>query len=76
MAFEMGDLVGRTLLYARWRAHAPLIEPLLPAPKPRRIRYPGRKRLDNRAVLTGILFVLQTGLHWDHYLARWAAAAA
>ena len=42
-----------------------LIEPLLPAPKPRRIRYSGRKPLDNRAVLTGILFVLQTGLHWD-----------
>jgi len=42
-----------------------LIEPLLPAPKPRRIRYSGRKPLDNRAVLTGILFVLQTGLRWD-----------
>ncbi|MFL9935800.1 IS5 family transposase [Paraburkholderia sp. RL18-103-BIB-C] len=42
-----------------------LIEPLLPPPKPRRIRYPGRKPLDNRAVLTGILFVLQTGLRWD-----------
>ncbi|GJH30022.1 hypothetical protein CBA19CS42_35920 [Caballeronia novacaledonica] len=25
----------------------------------------GRKPLDNRAVLTGILFVLQTGLRWD-----------
>ncbi|SAL01819.1 transposase-like protein [Caballeronia arationis] len=32
-----------------------LIEPLLPPPKPRRIRHPGRKPLDNRAVLTGIL---------------------
>jgi transposase len=42
-----------------------LIEPLLPPPKPRRARYPGRKPLDNRAVLTGILFVLQTGLRWD-----------
>ncbi|CAD6562532.1 hypothetical protein LMG28727_07772 [Paraburkholderia kirstenboschensis] len=42
-----------------------LIEPLLPHPKPRRTRYPGRKPLDNRAVLTGILFVLQTGLRWD-----------
>lgn len=42
-----------------------LIEPLLPPPKPRRVRYPGRKPLDNRAVLTGILFVLQTGLRWD-----------
>lgn len=42
-----------------------LIEPLLPPPKPRRVRYPGRKPLDNRAVLMGILFVLQTGLRWD-----------
>ncbi|AUT65077.1 IS5 family transposase [Paraburkholderia terrae] len=42
-----------------------LIDPLLPPPKPRRSRYPGRKPLDDRAVLTGILFILQTGLRWD-----------
>jgi transposase len=42
-----------------------LIEALLPPPKPRRSRYPGRKPLDNRALLTGILFILQTGLRWD-----------
>ncbi len=42
-----------------------LIEPLLPPPKLRRTRYPGRKPLDNRAVLTGIPFILQTGLRWD-----------
>jgi transposase len=42
-----------------------LIEPLLPPPKPQRSRHPGRKPLDNRAVLTGILFILQTGLRWD-----------
>jgi transposase len=43
-----------------------LIEPLLPPPKPRRNRYPGRKPLDDRALLTGIiLFILQTGLRWD-----------
>ncbi len=41
-----------------------LIEPLLPAPKQRRARYPGRKPLDDRAVLTGILFVLQSGIRW------------
>jgi transposase len=35
-----------------------LIQPLLPPPKPRRTRYSGRKPLDDRAVLTGILFVL------------------
>ncbi|NUY01126.1 IS5 family transposase [Paraburkholderia youngii] len=42
-----------------------LIEPLLPPPKPRRSRYPGRKPLDDRALLMGILFILQTGLRWD-----------
>ena len=42
-----------------------LIEPLLPPPKPRRSRYPGRRPLDNRAVLTGSLFILQTGLRWE-----------
>jgi transposase len=37
-------------------------EPLLPAPKPRRFRFPGRKPIDNRQALTGILFVLKTGI--------------
>jgi transposase len=41
-----------------------LIEPLLPARK-RRLRYPGRKRIDDREVLTGILFVLATGIAWQ-----------
>ena len=41
------------------------VEPLLPAPKPRRFRHPGRRPLDNRAALTGILFVLKTGLPWN-----------
>jgi transposase len=41
------------------------IEPLLPAPKPRRFRYPGRKPLSNRQALTGILFVLRTGINWN-----------
>jgi transposase len=41
-----------------------LIEPLLPAPKVRRAKYAGRKRLDDRKVLTGILFVLQSGIPW------------
>lgn len=43
-----------------------LIEPLLPPPKKRRKRNPGRKPLDHRAVLTGILFVLKTGIPWEH----------
>jgi len=42
-----------------------LIQPLLPPPKPHRTRYPGRKPLDDRAVLTGILFVLQSGIPWE-----------
>src|SRR5512140_2796888 len=40
-----------------------VIEPLLPPepPKPNG----GRPRVPNRAVLTGILFVFKTGIHWD-----------
>ena len=41
-----------------------LIEPLLPR-SPRRHRYPGRKRIDDRLVLNGILFVLTTGIAWQ-----------
>jgi transposase len=41
------------------------IEPLLPRPKRRRFRYPGRKPLDRRKALTGILFVLRTGIRWN-----------
>jgi len=41
------------------------IEPLLPR-KPRRFRYPGRMPLDDRRVLQGILFVLHTGIGWEH----------
>lgn len=42
------------------------IEPHLPPPKPRRQRYPGRKPIGNREVLTGILFVLITGIPWEY----------
>jgi hypothetical protein len=38
-----------------------VIEPLL-AKDERRLRYPGRKRLDDRLVLQGILLVLHTGI--------------
>jgi transposase len=41
------------------------VEPLLPKIK-RRFRNPGRKRLDDRAALQGILFVLHTGIAWRH----------
>ena len=40
------------------------IEPLLPV-VPQRPDHPGRKRLDNRKVLSGILFVLYTGIPWE-----------
>jgi transposase len=41
------------------------IEPLLPLAKRRRFRYPGRKPVDRRKVLTGIIFVLKTGIPWE-----------
>jgi transposase len=41
-----------------------IIEPLIPV-KPRRFRFPGRKRLDNRRALTGIVVVLKTGIGWE-----------
>src|SRR5262245_51989224 len=41
------------------------IEPLLPPPKPRRFRFPGRKPLTHRQSLIGILFVLKTGINWN-----------
>jgi transposase len=65
------------------------LQPLLPPPPRRRFRFPGRKPLDYRKVLTGILFVLKTGIAWDdlpaelgcgcgktcrHYLRRWHQA--
>jgi transposase len=40
------------------------LKPLLPK-RPRRRRWPGRKPLDDRACLNGILFVLSTGIRWD-----------
>ena len=41
------------------------IQPLLPPVPQRRFRWPGRKPLDSRMILTGILFVLKTGIAWD-----------
>jgi transposase len=41
------------------------IEPLLPKRRPRNRRYAGRAPLSDRAVLTGILFVLRSGLPWN-----------
>jgi transposase len=41
-----------------------VVEPLIPKVK-RRYRYPGRKRVPDRQTLTGILFVLKTGIPWE-----------
>jgi transposase len=41
------------------------VEPLLPPQKPRRFRHPGRKPVDRRKVLAGIIFVLRTGIPWE-----------
>jgi transposase len=41
------------------------IEPLLPK-RERRFRYPGRRPVPDREVLCEILFVLLTGIQWEH----------
>lgn len=41
-----------------------IIQPLLPVRK-RRKRHPGRKPTPDRKCLTGILFVLKTGIPWE-----------
>lgn len=41
-----------------------VIEPLLPRHE-RRYRYPGRKRIDDRRTLQGVLFVLYTEIQWE-----------
>ncbi|MEU9029028.1 IS5 family transposase [Streptomyces sp. NPDC048383] len=42
-----------------------VVEPLLPRVE-RRTRHPGRKRHPDRPVFQGILFVLHTGIAWEH----------
>ena len=44
-----------------------VIEPLLPGPKPRRKRHAGRRPLDDRTVVRGLLFVLKTGIAWEDF---------
>ena len=41
-----------------------IVKPLIPEKK-RRFWYPGRKPISNRQALTGILFVLKTGIGWE-----------
>ena len=42
-----------------------VVQPLLPAPKPRRFPYSGRQRIDGSRALTGILFVPKSGIPWE-----------
>ncbi len=49
-----------------WLVHDDLwarIEPLIPKQRPR--SGPGRRPVDDRKVLSGILFVLYTGIRWE-----------
>src|SRR5215207_4182360 len=41
-----------------------VVEPLLPAPRPK--KKAGRPRIPDRACLTGIVFVLKTGIQWEY----------
>lgn len=43
-----------------WRVVEPLLPPVKPKPKG------GRPPIPNRKALTGILFVLKTGMPWEH----------
>jgi transposase len=53
--------VAKPLLPDRlWQEIAPLLPPESPKPKG------GRPRLPDRAALTGILFVLKTGIPWEY----------
>ncbi|WP_179848224.1 transposase [Actinomadura luteofluorescens] len=54
---EQPSWIGADSLWER-------IEPLLPKVE-RRKHHPGRRRLDDRKVLCGILFVLHTGVRWE-----------
>jgi transposase len=63
MAAQGGAVMAKPILDNElWK----IVEPLLPRPKRRRRRYPGRKPLSNRQALCAILFVLKTGLPWEH----------
>jgi transposase len=61
------DLGGVSMALQPWEVPDELwerLEPLIPK-KARRCRYPGRRPLDDRRVLSGILFVLATGTGWE-----------
>lgn len=58
---------GLVVAWVPWRVSDGLWEqarPVLPVVE-RRFRYPGRRRVDDRRCLEGILFVLFSGLPWE-----------
>ncbi len=55
----MGSMARPLVPDDLWAAIAPLLPPEAPKPKG------GRPRLSDRAALTGILFVLKSGLPWE-----------
>jgi transposase len=54
--------LGKELIDSRLWA---VIEPLLPKRAPRNRQYAGRRPIPDRAVLSGILFVLRSGIPWN-----------
>src|ERR687887_2852138 len=52
-------MATRLVSDALWSLFAPLLPPRTPRPKG------GRPPLDDRAALTGILFVLKSGIPWE-----------
>ena len=46
-----------------------VVAPLLPPHRPKNPSKPGRRRIPDRACLSGIVFVLKTGIQWE-YLPR------
>jgi transposase len=67
MSSVVSAIVEVVMAWEPWRVSDRLWErvgPLLPVVE-RRERWPGRRRIGDRVVLEGILFVLCSGLPWD-----------
>ena len=55
MVATLGEVIEDLVPDGLWKQ----IAPLLPPPKPRPYRHPGRRPADDRAALAGIVFVLK-----------------